>query len=109
MRLDGRCTGSADPGGSEAQCFVIIFGPDQTIAALGGASCTPGAPCNRPFSQTFALLAGRLYKLRLPLFDDDKALPTGLQSMVESMKGDYISANNQDWAQTSPIAPWEAA
>ncbi len=46
---------------------------------------------------------------RLPLFDDDKDLPTGLQSMVDSMKGDYVSANNQDWAQTSPIAPWEAA
>jgi conjugative coupling factor TraD (TOL family) len=62
-----------------------------------------------PKGHAFALLAGRLYKLRLPLFDDDKDLPTGLQSMVDSMKGDYVSANNQDWAQTSPIAPWEAA
>ncbi|PLW67777.1 type IV conjugative transfer system coupling protein TraD [Pseudohalioglobus lutimaris] len=62
-----------------------------------------------PKGHAFALLAGRLYKLRLPLFDDDKDLPTGLQSMVDSMKGDYVSANNQDWAQTSPIAPWEVA
>jgi len=62
-----------------------------------------------PKGHAFALLAGRLDKLRLPLFDDDKDLPTGLQSMVDSMKGDYVSANNQDWAQTSPIAPWEAA
>jgi conjugal transfer pilus assembly protein TraD len=62
-----------------------------------------------PKGHAFALLAGRLYKLRLPLFDDDKDLPTGLQSMVASMKGDYISANNQDWAKTSPIAPWESA
>jgi conjugal transfer pilus assembly protein TraD len=62
-----------------------------------------------PKGHAFALLAGRLYKLRLPLFDDDKDLPTGLQSMVDSMKGDYVSANNQDWAQTSPIAPWVAA
>ena len=61
-----------------------------------------------PKGHAFALLAGRLYKLRLPLFDDDKALPTGLQSMVDSMKGDYVSANNQDWARTSPIAPWAA-
>ena len=60
-----------------------------------------------PKGHAFALLAGRLYKLRLPLFDDDKDLPTGLQSMVDSMKGDYVSANNQDWARTSPIAPWE--
>jgi hypothetical protein len=29
--------------------------------------------------------------------------------MVDSMKGDYVCANNQDWAKTSPIAPWEAA
>jgi conjugative coupling factor TraD (TOL family) len=62
-----------------------------------------------PKGHAFALLAGRLYKLRLPLFDDDKDLPTGLQSMVDSMKGDYVSANNQDWARTSPIAPWEAS
>ncbi len=62
-----------------------------------------------PKGHAFALLAGRLYKLRLPLFDDDKDLPTGLQSMVESMKGDYVSANNQDWARTHPIAPWEVA
>jgi len=62
-----------------------------------------------PKGHAFALLAGRLYKLRLPLFDDDRDLPTGLQSMVDSMKGDYVSASNQDWAQTSPIAPWEAA
>lgn len=62
-----------------------------------------------PKGHAFALLAGRLYKLRLPLFDDDKALPTGLQSMVDAMKGHYVSANNQDWARTSPIAPWESA
>ena len=62
-----------------------------------------------PKGHAFALLAGRLYKLRLPLFDDDKDLPTGLQSMVDSMKGEYISANNQDWAQTSPIVAWEHA
>jgi len=62
-----------------------------------------------PKGHAFALLAGRLYKLRLPLFDDDKDLPTGLASMVESMKGEYVAANNQDWARTRPIAPWEAA
>lgn len=61
-----------------------------------------------PKGHAFALLAGRLYKLRLPLFDDDKDLPTGLSSMVDSMKGDYVSANNLDWARTSPIVAWEA-
>tara|TARA_R110001592_G_scaffold254129_3_gene517460 strand:+ start:6141 stop:8186 length:2046 start_codon:yes stop_codon:yes gene_type:complete len=59
-----------------------------------------------PKGHAFALLAGRLYKLRLPLFDDDKELPTGLQSMVDSMKGDYVSASNGDWARTSPIVAW---
>ena len=62
-----------------------------------------------PKGHAFALLAGRLYKLRLPLFDDDKDLPTGLQSMVDSMKGDYVSANNGDWARTSPIVAWAPA
>ena len=46
---------------------------------------------------------------KLELFDDDKDLPTGLQSMVDSMKGAYVSANNQDWARTSPIVAWEAS
>jgi hypothetical protein len=66
----------------------------------------PGDLDALPKGHAFALLAGRLYKLRLPVFDDDHTLPTGLQSMVESMKSAYVSAADPDWAATSPIVAW---
>ena len=60
-----------------------------------------------PKGHAFALVAGTLYKLRLPLFSDDAELPTGIETMVAAMKGAYVGANNQDWAQASPIAAWD--
>lgn len=69
----------------------------------------PGDLDALPKGHAFVLSAGRLYKVRLPLFDDDNELPTGVQAMVDSMKGRYLDTNNESWAQTTPIAPWSPA
>jgi len=56
-----------------------------------------------PKGHAFALIAGRLYKLRLPLFSDDAELPSGLQAMVEAMRRDYAHGNVEGWADTTPL------
>lgn len=56
-----------------------------------------------PKGHAFALMAGRLYKLRLPLLSDEGELPTGIQSMVSAMKNHYAGANLEGWAETSPL------
>lgn len=57
-----------------------------------------------PKGHAFALLAGRLYKLRLPLFSDEAELPSGIQVMVSSMRRQYDVANREDWANTTPLS-----
>ncbi|MEM9257724.1 MAG: type IV conjugative transfer system coupling protein TraD [Pseudomonadota bacterium] len=68
----------------------------------------PGDLDALPKGHAFALCAGNLYKLRLPLFTDDTQLPTGLSVMAEAMRSQYHSAGNEGWAQTLPLA-WRDA
>ncbi|MEO0436599.1 MAG: type IV conjugative transfer system coupling protein TraD [Pseudomonadota bacterium] len=68
----------------------------------------PGDLDALPKGHAFVLSAGRLFKVRLPLFDDDNELPTGVQAMVDSMKGFYLDSCHEGWAETTPIAPWVA-
>lgn len=56
-----------------------------------------------PKGHAYALIAGRLYKLRLPLFSDDATLPSGIQAMVDAMKGEYRKAGDSGWAMTTPL------
>ena len=56
-----------------------------------------------PKGHAFALMAGRLYKLRLPLLSDESELPTGLESMVNTMKNQYAGSYLEGWAETSPL------
>ena len=57
-----------------------------------------------PKGHAFALIAGRLYKIRLPLFDDEHALPGDIERMCHTMRAQYRSAND-DWV---PRSEWEA-
>lgn len=56
-----------------------------------------------PKGHAFALMAGRLYKLRLPLFSDEAELPTGIEAMVSAMKHQYAGANLEGWSEMSPL------
>lgn len=56
-----------------------------------------------PKGHAFALMAGRLYKLRLPLLSDEGELPTGIDSMVNAMKHQYAGSNLEGWSEMSPL------
>ncbi|MFV0476967.1 MAG: type IV conjugative transfer system coupling protein TraD [Parahaliea sp.] len=62
----------------------------------------PGDLDALPKGHAFALAAGRLYKLRLPLFDDDAHLPSGLEAMVGAMRQQHEAAP-VDWAEQAPL------
>jgi conjugative coupling factor TraD (TOL family) len=56
-----------------------------------------------PKGHAFALMAGRLYKLRLPLLSDEGELPSGIESMVSTMKSHYDGSSLEGWSQTSRL------
>lgn len=64
----------------------------------------PGDIDALPKGHAFALIAGSLYKLRLPLFSDEARLPTGLEAMVAAMRGRYDKRSHEGWAETSPLS-----
>lgn len=105
LMLESGTTDSSNPDND----IHFVSNTRQRITSQRVPLIHPGDLDALPKGHAFALLAGRLYKLRLPLFDDDDELPTGLESMVASMKGDYVSANNVDWALTTPFVGWVQA
>ena len=83
--------------------FAEVLDFDMLKRDLGGLVDYHGLPKGH----AFALIAGRLYKLRLPLFSDDAELPSGLQTMVDAMCRDYVHGNVEGWADTSPLG-WQS-
>ncbi len=61
----------------------------------------PGDLTRLPKGHAFAFIGGRLYKLRLPLFNDVKDLPDGIQQMVSTMQTQ--SSNNEYWHELTPL------
>lgn len=56
-----------------------------------------------PKGHAFALMAGKLYKLRLPLLSDEHELPSGVESMVDNMRRVQSGVNPDAWALQTPI------
>lgn len=51
-----------------------------------------------PKGQAFALIeGGQLYKIRLPLPEEDDDLPDSLEAIAQDMKAKYCSETNEDW------------
>ena len=61
-----------------------------------------------PKGHAFALIAGRLYKIRLPLFDDEQSLPGGIEQMCRTMREQYRSASDH-WMPNLEDVYWEGA
>jgi conjugative coupling factor TraD (TOL family) len=58
-----------------------------------------------PKGHAYAMLGGKLYKLRLPLFTETGELPKNLDFLCKKMKTTYASnGSNDDWYQLPSIA-----
>jgi len=103
LMLDSGATDSADPHND----VHFTSSTRQRISSQRVPLIHPGDLDALPKGHAFALIAGRLYKLRLPLFTDEAQLPSGLQAMVEAMRQGYPLHNTTDWAQPTPLT-WPA-
>tara|TARA_R110002072_G_scaffold259225_1_gene417844 strand:+ start:495 stop:803 length:309 start_codon:yes stop_codon:yes gene_type:complete len=101
--LDSGSTDSADP---ESEVH-FTSSTRQRISSQRVPMIHAGDLDALPKGHAFALIAGRLYKLRLPLFSDDAELPSGLQTMVDAMCRDYVHGNVEGWADTTPLG-WQS-
>ncbi|MFV0278922.1 MAG: type IV conjugative transfer system coupling protein TraD, partial [Parahaliea sp.] len=98
MMLESGSTDSSNPEND----IHFVSNTRQRITSQRVPLIHPGDLDALPKGHAFALIAGRLYKLRLPLFDDDGELPTGLQAMVDSMRHQYEGVT-PDWARAGPL------
>lgn len=66
----------------------------------------PGDLTRLPKGQAYAFIGGRLYKLRLPMLNDEYTLPQDISFVADAMRKQYKAAND-DWA----VMPkrWEGA
>ena len=105
LMLDSGSTDSADPTND----VHFTSSTRQRISSQRVPMIHAGDLDALPKGHAFALIAGRLYKLRLPLFSDDAELPSGLQAMVEAMRRDYQHSNtaSTDWATPTPLG-WQS-
>lgn len=103
MMLESGSTDSSDPDSD----VHFVSNTRQRITSQRVPMIHTGDLDALPKGHAFALLAGQLYKLRLPLFDDDAELPSGLEAMVESMRRQYQGTNTEHWAYTQPLG-WSA-
>ena len=57
-----------------------------------------------PKGHAFALLGGKLYKIRLPLFSDESELPKTLDFLCSEMRTTYSSnGSNDEWYKLPPV------
>ena len=105
LMLDSGSTDSADPTND----VHFTSSTRQRISSQRVPMIHAGDLDALPKGHAFALIAGRLYKLRLPLFSDDAGLPSGLQAMVEAMRRDYQHSYtaSTDWATPTPLG-WQS-
>lgn len=95
-------SGTTDSSNPETDIH-FVSNTRQRITSQRVTLLDPGDLDALPKGHAFALMAGRLYKLRLPLFSDDDELPAGIATMVSAMKRGYSAANQEDWSQASPF------
>lgn len=101
LMLDSGSTDSADPGND----VHFTSSTRQRISSQRVPMLHAGDLDALPKGHAFALIAGRLYKLRLPLFSDDAELPSGLHAMVQAMRQEYQHRDTTStaWASPTPL------
>lgn len=80
----------------------------QRITTQRVPMISPGDLTRLPKGHAFALLGGRLYKLRIPQLKDDEDLPSDIAFMCSDMAPKHRAANDLTWAQVPDIR-WGAA
>lgn len=79
----------------------------QRITTQRVPMISPGDLTRLPKGHAFALLGGRLYKLRIPQLKDDDDLPADIAFMCSDMAPKHRAANDLSWAQV-PDVRWGA-
>lgn len=95
-------TDSSDTGGD----VHFVSRTEQHIGTQRVPLLHPGDLTRLPKGQAFAFIGGRLYKLRLPMLNDEHELPSNISYVADAMRKQYRAAND-DWA-TMPNR-WEEA
>jgi conjugative coupling factor TraD (TOL family) len=80
----------------------------QRITTQRVPMISPGDLTRLPKGHAFALLGGRLYKLRIPQLKDDDDLPADISFMCSDMAPKHRAANDLAWAQLPEIS-WRSA
>lgn len=80
----------------------------QRITTQRVPMISPGDLTRLPKGHAFALLGGRLYKLRIPQLKDEDELPADIALMCSDMAPKHRAANDLSWAQV-PDVRWGAA
>ena len=81
----------------------------QRISTQRVPMLSPGDLEKLPKGHAFAMLGGKLYKIRLPLFNDEHELPKNLDFLCKEMESTYASNGaNDDWYKV-PDVPGVAA
>jgi conjugative coupling factor TraD (TOL family) len=76
----------------------------QRISSEKVRMVTPGDLTRLPKGHCFAMLGGKLYKIRLPLFKDTGELPKSLEFLYQKMRVQYDQAAiNDSWYQLKPL------
>lgn len=79
----------------------------QRITTQRVPMISPGDLTRLPKGHAFALLGGRLFKLRIPQLKDDDDLPADIAFMCSDMAPKHRAANDLSWAQV-PDVRWGA-
>mgnify|MGYP003110961103 CR=1 FL=1 len=91
----GLRSGATDSPASEEVDFVSST--QQHIGTQRVPLLHPGDVTRLPKGQAFALVGSRLYKIRLPMLNDEKSLPSDLSFVTNEMRKQYAAKNSESW------------
>ena len=90
-------TSAGDSSDVKSSIFFTAQNQDREVKE-SVPMLVPNNVISLPKGQAFALIeGGQLYKLRLPLPEDDDDLPDGLEAIASDMRSKYSSHTPEDW------------
>ena len=104
LMIESGATDSSNPDND----IHFVSNTRQRITAQRVPMIHPGDVMKLPKGHAFALIGGRLFKVRLPIFTQETALPEHIRFMVGKMREVYATANPH-WRRLSPLAFTEVA
>jgi hypothetical protein len=77
---------------------------EQSISTQRVPMITTSDLMSLPKGQAFARMGGKLYKIRLPIFNDDDELPQGMAFLAAEMRKKYLtSTTDLKWSEVPEI------